>query len=136
MEATLEGPPVNAHIRENRNKHGNTVLWPDSSAYNYTHCPHVSEVDHLAAYPYFSRYKKVSKLFEEIKTDHRSENRDVTRTNETRCKGNCGEADETGPSKATIINLQTHIQVTISLIYERGNLSLFLSSMYPKIDYA
>ena len=32
LDATLEGLPVDARIRRNKGRSGETVLWPDSSA--------------------------------------------------------------------------------------------------------
>ena len=69
IDATLEGLPVDARIRKNKSKNGETVLWTDSSADDYIHRPNKTDFENISAYHYFSYYKKMFKTFKQMKED-------------------------------------------------------------------
>ena len=50
LDATLEGLPVDARIRRNKGRSGETVLWPDSSADVYIHCPDHEDTNDLCSH--------------------------------------------------------------------------------------
>ena len=74
LDATLEGLPVDARIRRNKGRSGETVLWPDSSVDDYIHRPNHKDTTDLCSHVSFSRFQKQCKTFKEMNSNQQKGN--------------------------------------------------------------